>query len=201
MISREQAIQKIKELKGTNAHDLAQQYDITVTKNGKQNKGWFGQTIERALGLPINSSRNPNFGSWELKTTSLKRNRNGALIPKETMAITMIDPVFVAQTNFENSHLYLKLRKQLVVAREVGSHYTDPCYIHDVRGFDLSEDILAVVKEDFLIIQKTIVEHGFSALSGRMGELVQPRTKGAGHGSTSRAYYARTRFIKTLFDL
>ncbi len=28
-----------------------------------------------------------------------------------------------------------------------------------------------------------------------MGKLVQPRTKGQGHGSTSRAFYARTGFV------
>ena len=45
---------------------MATAYGITVFKDGKKNKGWAGYVIERYLGLPMNSSRAPNFGSWEL---------------------------------------------------------------------------------------------------------------------------------------
>jgi site-specific DNA-methyltransferase (adenine-specific) len=45
------------------------------------------------------------------------------------------------------------------------------------------------IKEDFSM-------RGFSALTGKMGKYVQPRTKGAGHGSISRAFYARPDFLK-----
>jgi hypothetical protein len=34
-----------------------------------------------------------------------------------------------------------------------------------------------------------------------MGKYIQPRTKGSGHGSTSRAFYARTSFLKKLLNL
>jgi hypothetical protein len=34
-----------------------------------------------------------------------------------------------------------------------------------------------------------------------MGQFIQPRTKGAGHGSTSRAFYARTQFISQILGL
>jgi len=35
-------------------------------------------------------------------------------------------------------------------------------------------------------------------LTGRMGVLVQPRTKGSGHGSTTRAFYARKELVKII---
>lgn len=38
------------------------------------------------------------------------------------------------------------------------------------------------------------------ALTGKMGVLVQPRTKGKGHGSTSRAFYARTGFVTHIIE-
>jgi hypothetical protein len=34
-----------------------------------------------------------------------------------------------------------------------------------------------------------------------MGKYIQPRTKGAGHGSTSRAFYARPLFLKQFIKL
>lgn len=42
---------------------------------------------------------------------------------------------------------------------------------------------------------------GFSSLTGKMGILVQPRTKGAGHGSISRAFYARTTFVAYILNI
>jgi len=55
------------------------------------------------------------------------------------------------------------------------------------------------VKEDYDLVRNTIIERGFSALTGRIGVFIQPRTKGAGHGSTTRAFYARASFLKKVF--
>jgi hypothetical protein len=42
---------------------------------------------------------------------------------------------------------------------------------------------------------------GFDVLTGRMGYYIQPRTKGMGHGFTTRAFYARQRFLKKFIKL
>src|SRR5205085_10243229 len=56
------------------------------------NKGWAGLTLETYLGLPRNSRREPNAGSWELKQASLKIDkRTGEYKAKETIQITMFD--------------------------------------------------------------------------------------------------------------
>jgi hypothetical protein len=84
-------------------HDLvglAKVYGVTMWKGDRMNKGWAGHTIERHLGLALNSSRSPNFGSWELKVVPVRALPDGALKVKETMAITMIDPVEVAAKEF-----------------------------------------------------------------------------------------------------
>jgi hypothetical protein len=44
-------------------------------------------------------------------------------------------------------------------------------------------------------------QNGFELLTGKMGKYIQPRTKGSGHGSTSRAFYARTSFLKKLLSV
>ena len=201
-MDRNEALCRLNELRGRDLHDLARDFEVTVlSPNGKVNKGWAGHVCERYLGLPINSSQSPNFGSWELKSVSLKRNKNGKLAFKETMQITMIDEYNVKNTAFEDSHLLSKLRKALFVARVVGNSYDMPTYIHSITSVDLSESLYNDVKADYILVQECIKNHGFASLTGHMGTYIQPRTKGAGHGSTSRAFYARKLFLSQFIDL
>jgi len=119
------------------------------------------------------------------------------------MAITMIDPIYVAQTPFEQSHLLAKLQKAVIVARIVGESYNQPTFIHSVTTTDLTGEMFAVVRADYELVRECLDDpaRGFSALSGKMRVYIQPRTKGAGHGSVSRAFYARPRFLAEFVDL
>ncbi|MHB8627550.1 MAG: MvaI/BcnI family restriction endonuclease [Aggregatilineales bacterium] len=201
-MDREVALKQLELLIGNDLRSLADTYDgITVWKDGYKNKGWAGHTIERYLGLPLNSSRAPNFGSWELKVVSLVAKANGLLRVKETMAITMLDPVEVAAKTFEESHLFNKMRKAIILARIFETQAETRSLVHSVAVFDLDKpDIYSQVKADYDLVRSTILnpELGFAALTGAMGKLVQPRTKGPGHGSVSRAFYARTGFVAAM---
>ena len=196
-MERAEAIERLKKLEGTNLRPLADSLrDVTVWKNGKLNKGWVGHTIERYLGLPLNSSRAPNFGSWELKVASLKHLKNGKLVVKETIAITMLDPVEVVAKDFQDSHLFNKLQKILVVARIDDDRSQSTSMLHGVYEFDVGDGpMYRRVKADYEKIRQAIKDAGFSSLTGAMGNLIQPRTKGAGHGTTSRAFYGRKAFV------
>ncbi len=85
-MQRDEAIAKLKKLEGQDLRRIADQYDVTVWKDCRLNKGWAGHTIERYLGLPLNSAQSPNFGSWELKVVPLKRLRNSTVVVKETLS-------------------------------------------------------------------------------------------------------------------
>lgn len=196
-MDRQEAIRRISLIVGQDIRRLADKYDVTVFKNGKKNKGWAGHVIERYLGLPANSSQSPNFGSWELKVISLKCLKHGQLTVKETMAITMIDPYNVERTDFENSHLLAKLNKVVIAARIWEGREERSSVLHSVRAFDLRDlETYRQIKADYDLVRETIIRNGFAALTGEMGVYIQPRTKGPGHGSTSRAFYARTSFLK-----
>lgn len=196
-MERLEAIERLTELVGLDLRQLADKYGVTVwLKQGKKNKGWAGHTVERFLGLALNSSRSPNFGSWELKVVSLIPTRTGTLRVKETMAITMLDPVEVVAKEFEQSHLFNKLQKIVVVARVFESKQETRSLLHSVASFELDDpEISEQVKADYNLIRDTIKSQVFSSLSAKMGKLIQARTKGKGHGSTSRAFYARTSFV------
>lgn len=71
-----------------------------------------------------------------------------------------------------------------------------------VGTFDLvDKKVKEQVKKDYELARKTIKLRGFDALTGKIGVLIQPRTKGAGHGSTTQAFYARTGFVKKMLNL
>ena len=59
------------------------------------------------------------------------------------------------------------------------------------------------VKADYDLVRDACMEpnRGFESLSGSMGKFIQPCTKGAGHGSTSRAFYARPSFLRQSIEL
>lgn len=200
-MERSEAIRNIKKIIGQDLRELAKKYNVTVFKDGKKNKGWAGHVIERHLGLPINSAQSPNFGSWELKTICLKYLRNRTLTVKETMAVTMIDPYNIERTEFENSHLLAKMKKIVIVARIWESQLEEKSILYATTTFDIGDtEIYNQVKADYDLVRETIITKGFSALSGKLGVYIQPRTKGAGHGSTSRAFYARVPFLmKSIF--
>lgn len=202
-MERREAIDKLQKLKGKELHELADQYEITIYKNGNVNKGWAGHVFERYLELPINSAQSPNFGSWELKSIPLRIRKNRKLSIKETMAITMIDPVNVCQKEFEDSHLFAKLKKAVIIARTVGETVDEPSFIHSVVEFNLSGSLYETVKADYDLVRRTLLDEnlGLEALTSKMGIYVQPRAKGPGHGSISRAFYARKEFLKEFIEI
>jgi len=203
-MERQEALVKLKQLENRDLHELAGEYGITIVSGkGMVNKGWAGHVCERYLGLPLNSAQSPNFGSWELKSIPLIRKNDGNLAFKETMAITMIDPYHVARTPFEESHLLSKLTKSVIVARIVGVNYEKPSFVHSVTSIDLTGELYEAVREDYELVRTCLndPDRGFEALTGRMGIYIQPRTKGQGHGSVSRAFYARPLFLRQFIDL
>ena len=144
----------------------------------------------------------PDFGDWDLKVVPLVRTPQGTLSVKETMAITMIDPKEVKETPFEHSHLLDKLRALLVCGREWVDEKDTRSVLLKVGAFDLRDgETFKQVQADYELVQKTLREAGEDGLTGWMGNLVQPRTKGPGHGVRSHAFYARTFFVARMLRL
>lgn len=167
------------------------------------NKGWAGLTLERALGLPVNSRREPNGGSWELKQVSLKKHPlTGEIRAKETMQITMFDRAHILEHPFETSHVLHKIARMIVVARLYVDEKETTSPIMMIKAADLSLEIPTVyerVRADYEFMRAHL-RHGGEPKS-EMGSLIQSRTKGAGHGSVSRAWYARTGFVELLLGI
>ena len=201
-LDRKEAVRRINLLAGKDLRPMADQYGIPVWKGGRENKGWAGLVIEHYLGLPQNSRQAPDFGTWELKVVPLRRASDGTLRVKESMAITMLEPAEVVANKFEDSHLYDKLMSMVVVSRVYESPQEQHSILHAAAEFDLDNPkIHDQVKDDYETIRQKIQTSGIDSVTGDLGKLVQARTKGRGHGSTTRAFYARTIFVAHILNL
>jgi len=201
-LDRKEGLRRINLLAGRDLRPMADQYAIPVWTNGRENKGWAGLVIEHYLGLPQNSRQEPDFGDWELKVVPLRKAADGKLRVKESMAITMLEPAEVLASKFEDSHLYDKLRSMIVVSRIYESAAELHSILHAAAEFDLADPkIHEQVKADYETIRQRIRATGIDSVNGDLGKLVQARTKGRGHGSTTRAFYARPIFVAHILNL
>lgn len=191
IVKREAAIQKLSNLVNKDLRELADDYGITVFKNG-QNKGWAGQVIERYLGAPISSSNEPDFGDWELKKISVWYDKKGKIGVKYPMAITMVNEDEVRQSDFRNSSLLTKLKKMVIAATIWEGPYQEKTIFYGAIIFDLDDhqQIYKQIESDYNLVRNKILNGEFSELHGYMGKYVQPRTKGS-----SKAFYMRATFL------
>lgn len=209
---REESLHKLNTLlPGKNLYDLAKTHQITVKKNGKINKGWVGQTLEKVASLETSNAQKKDGEDFELKSTSLLFKDN-AWVPKETIKVTMLNPVDMLEETFYTSALWNKLTRLIFV----GLHHESDvlCTAVTVRALNLTDsELLNPVKEFWEDIQHILISGELPLYHdvGRADDFIQLRPTGDGkHYSTcpitgekfpARAFYVTKRFIsKILFE-
>jgi len=202
MITRIIAIQNLDKYIGQDLAKLANELGVTTFKNGKQNKGWKGLALEQLAGLTNDNKQAPNGLGFELKSTAFYQVK-GIWRPKETMAITMINPANLIETPFFQSHCWEKLKSIVFCAVSWNGKHDPKSELLKIQSFDFLEDeeIIKEIEMDYEFIRNKCATQGFKALTGRDGKWIQARTKGAGHGSISRAFYARKGLIEKIINL
>jgi DNA mismatch repair protein MutH len=202
MITRLIAIRNLEKFIGQDLSELAKQYGITTYKDGKQNKGWKGLTLEHLAGLSNNNKQAPNGLGFELKSTAFYKVK-GKWTPKETFAITMINPQNLIDTPFFESHCWEKLKSLVFCAVSWNGKHNEKSELLKVQSFDFleSDTLIQEIQADYEFIRNKLKTQGYEALTGKDGKWIQARTKGTGHGSKSRAFYARKSLIKEIIKL
>lgn len=202
MITRVIAVQNLEQFISQDLSELSKQFGITTYLGGKQNKGWKGLTLERLAGLSNDNKQAPNGLGFELKSTSFYQVK-GIWTPKETFAITMINPQNLIETPFYESHCWNKLKSLVYCAVSWNGKHNEKAELLKVQSFDFleSDTLIQEIEADYEFIRNKLKTLGFASLTGKDGKWIQARTKGAGHGSTSRAFYARKSLIKEIIKL
>jgi len=168
------------ELVKTRYKDVINKMQVCVNT---KNKGIAGHLLEELLEIP-HSSNCLDMVDGELKVFSLKP--NGSV--KESVAITMVDKELLKSTPFEESRVYKKLQNTLFVPYKRDGDTV--CYMEAIH-FTKDSPYFEQIKKDYIDIQT-------KPFSGNVGKYLQSRTKGKGHGTTSRAFYLRASFMKLL---
>ena len=119
------------------------------------------------------------------------------------MAITMINPKELVAHSFFESHCWEKLKSLIFCAVLWTGHNQEIAEFIKVTSFDFLEndDIIKEIEQDYEFIRQKLITQGFENLTGKDGKWIQARTKGAGHGSTRRAFYARKELVKVIFGI
>lgn len=199
MITKTIAVNKLENFIGTDLLKKADEFNITTFIDGKQNKGWKGMVLEKLLDIDANNNQAPDGLDFELKSTAYYKVK-GLWVPKETMAITMIKEESLINNSFYKSHCYEKLKSIIFCAVTWYGQHIPKSELLKISSFDFIENsnLISEIEEDYELIRSICKKSGFTALSGKQGKWIQPRTKGAGHGSTSRAFYAKKGLIKEI---
>ena len=209
MITRHTALQNLQKYIGWYLSDYAKKFGTTIYKNGKLNKGWKGQVLEKLAGVEGGNRQAPNGLGFELKSIAFKKLQNEKIVPKETMAITMINPEELTKTPFFKSHCWEKLKSLIVCAVMWYEDDKSKAKLLGISSFDMLKDekFLKEVEQDYEFIRSKLKTQGFKSLTGKDGKWIQARTKGAGginpntgkRRPITRAFYARKCLIKELF--
>ena len=209
IITRATAIKNLKKHIGQDLRKLALEYGITTYETGKQNKGWKGLVLERLAVLQTNISKAPNGLTYELKSVAFHYVKN-KLVPKETMAITMINPSELKAHSFFESHVWAKLKTIVFCAVMWHGKNSEKAELLKVTSLDFSEtdELIQEIKADYDFIREKLIKHGFESLTGKDGKWIQARTKGIGgvnpqtgkRRPITRAFYARTNLVKNIFE-
>lgn len=168
-----------------------------------KNKGGVGGHLEELLGIP-RSQACWDCSDGELKTFPLKKlKRSGKLVPKETVAITMVSKNETKQgdSGWEQSTMKKKTGNMLFVSyHRVGDTIT---YLN-AYTFGSESPQYSQLEADYEYITGHFKEHGIqdkgNTIYIKPTGYVQSRTKGGGKkkgsGKRTVAFYFMTKFIR-----
>ncbi len=143
------------------AAEEAAAYGVSTVSETKRNKGNLGQIIEEQFfHYSCNSDSNADFAEAgvELKVTPYKKKKNGSLVAKERLILTMIDYFTVVDESFEESHLWKKSRLILLIYYLYLKEIKDNLdyRIDYSKLFTPPEQDLKIIKHDFETIVSKI---------------------------------------------
>lgn len=203
MITRIKAIENLRKHIWDKLINWANYFGITYSIDWNFNKWWKWLVLEKWAWLENNNKKAPNGLWFELKSVSFNKNKKTWIYkPKETMAITMINEKELLEYSFYKSHLWEKLKSIVFCATSWNEKNDSNSFLLDVTSFDFQEnwDLIREIEEDYEFIRRKCKENWFLNLTWSYWKWIQPRTKWS-KNSTTRAFYARPKLVKIIFDL
>lgn len=185
--NKNSVINYAKRLKGKTLRQIC---DPNIIKHNYIGKGNFGQILEKYyFGYDPNSKSEADFYEIgiELKTSPLKRLRNNEYRSKERLVLNIINYEKVAKQKFEESDFWKKNSSLLLVfyLHQTGCDILD-YLIKLVDEWNFPDIDLEIIKKDWELIQKKIIDGKAHELSEGDTFYLGACTKGANSNSTRK---------------
>ena len=162
---------------------LREHIDVDEIDDIRVRKGSFGNALEEHyFGYMPNSDQAPDFTevSVELKSTSLKRNKNNSISSKERLVITMIDYFKLPEETWETSSIRSKAEDMILVSYLYEKEKDPLDYeIKIVQRWGLPESDMPIFKEDWEIIVDKVKAGKAHEISGSDTLYLEACTKAA----------------------
>ncbi|MEZ4752395.1 MAG: MutH/Sau3AI family endonuclease [Bdellovibrionota bacterium] len=209
--NRKTALERLKAIPpGHNLYELAAAYGITVLRNGRLNKGWAGQTLERAAGpFTTNNLAGRDGADFELKSTTLVK-RKDLWVPRETIKVTTLNPERILDEDFESSSLWTKLSRLILVGcAHPTANNCEIVYIASVNTVDT--ETKEAIENFWMDVKHTVCDGEIANYKnlGSSDDLLQLRPTGTSRDLSlcpitqepfpSCAFYATKRLIQRFF--
>jgi len=164
-------------------------------------KGMVGRAIEAYFGIEQNSRHEPDFrgAGIELKSVPIQRTRAEARA-KERISLGMIDWVNLPLETWSTATARQKLEHLMLVFYE-WSPFRPMGFFKVLAAGIWTPDAasLEAIERDWTTIRQLEIDGRRAAASESLTALLGAATKGAGHGSTSRAWSLKQPFVGWIY--
>ncbi len=170
-------------LAGWTLGEIGSRVGVEVPASAARAKGLAGTLIEKTLGATAASRAEPDFQEIgvELKTIPV----DSAGRPRESTFVASISLSAMADTDWEQSVVWKKLRRVLFVPIESGDKPLHARRIGLGGYWSPSEAELALLRRDWEHLAQMIAAGETEQITGHLGEVLQVRPKAA-HGRSRR---------------
>lgn len=188
-----------------NLTEYAHKNKIPIYINGNLDKGWKGNVVEHLLNISKNNKKGSDYENLEIKTVPVIKTDNIYKV-KETTCLGVLETEELIRNNFSNSSLYKKINQTLFILIDVkdkeapfivGTYYLQLENLQDLKGR---------MEQDYNTIADQIcdnIEYALpldNNLTGKLGEVIQPRPKTGKKGSYTWAFYLKTHVLNSLLN-
>lgn len=163
-------------------------------------KGGFGEDLERLyFKLPRSNESRPDFGEaeLELKSSPLKRLKDGRLVPKERVSLSMIDYSRIVDEEWETS-AFLKKNKHILFVFYLFEDGIDNHLDYTVKyvgRWTIPDECMPLLAKDWRHIQTLLKVAGPGALSSKLTDHLEAIKKGSKGATAKRAFAFKPSFV------
>jgi hypothetical protein len=194
-LRRDEAVGQLSALIGDDLRALSDRFGLTRAGLSPLNKGWAGLTVERLLGLAQNNDQGPDFGDWELKVIPLRRVKRSAQVEwglKGPLALTQCQLKQLSAQSFEESLLWRKIQRLLIVARLYHGPEEERSELFGLAPFDIEGALRSELEREYEEMRWSLRSQGLIALKEYQGRLLSLQDQGEQSGWS---FYAKRPFV------